>query len=221
MLDTRFPRIPGDVGNEHSFSFPILKKVVPGASTRRVVTEGDSSLLEPFLAAARELEEEGADAITTSCGFLAMFQKELSEAVHVPVFTSSLLQCALLAPMLRGDEVIGILTSDGRTLGERHFRGVGISDVPKVVYGLEGTSVNDVFVGGNPDLDPQRAQQEMISVACRMVAEHPEVGPIVFECTNMPPYAAAVSRATGRAVYDITTLAETVMRSLMRTEFGR
>ncbi len=53
-----------------------------------------------------------------------------------------------------------------------------------------------------------------------MVDEHPEIGPIVLECTNMPPYARAVADVTGRPVYDITTLAETVMRGLTRTDFA-
>lgn len=220
MLDTHFPRIPGDVGNEKSFSFPIVKKIVTGASTRRVVLEGDSSLLRPFLDAARELEAEGVAAITTSCGFLAMFQRELAAAVNIPVFTSALLQAALLAPMLKGGQAVGILTADGRKLGERHFQGVGITHVPKVVYGMEGTAFGEVFVGDSPTLDRATAEREMRAVARRMVEEHPEIGPVVLECTNMPPYARAVADVTGRPVYDITTLAETVMHSLTRTEFA-
>ena len=220
MLDTRFPRIPGDVGNENSFSFPIRRHIVLGASTRRVVLENDSSLLEPFLAGAQELEAQGVSAITTSCGFLAVFQQELAAAVSVPVFTSALLQAALLAPMLRKGEIVGILTADGRTLGEQHFSGVGISHVPKIVYGMEGTSFGSVFVGDNPVLDQKTAERELIAVTKRMVSEHPEVGPIVLECTNMPPYARAVAEAAdGRSVYDITTLAETVMSSLNRRDF--
>lgn len=220
MLDTHFPRIPGDVGNEKSFSFPIVKKIVTGASTRRVVLEGDSSLLRPFLDAARELEAEGVAAITTSCGFLAMFQRELAAAVNIPVFTSALLQAALLAPMLKGGQAVGILTADGRKLGERHFQGVGITRVPKVVYGMEGTAFGEVFVGDSPTLDRATAEREMRAVARRMVDEHPEIGPIVLECTNMPPYARAVADVTGRPVYDITTLAEAVMRGLTRTDFA-
>lgn len=220
MLDTHFPRIPGDVGNEKSFSFPIVRKIVTGASTRRVVLEGDSSLLRPFLDAARELEAEGVAAITTSCGFLAMFQRELAAAVNIPVFTSALLQVTLLAPMLKGGQAVGILTADGRKLGERHFQGVGITHVPKVVYGMEGTAFGEVFVGDSPTLDRMTAEREMRAVARRMVEEHPEIGPIVLECTNMPPYARAVADVTGRPVYDIITLAETVMRSLTRTEFA-
>ncbi len=54
MLDTRFPRIPGDIGNALSFPFPVLYRIVEGASPRRVVEEADPSLLEPFVAAAKE-----------------------------------------------------------------------------------------------------------------------------------------------------------------------
>lgn len=219
MLDTHFPRIPGDVGNEKSFAYPIRRKIVRGASTQRVVLENDGSLLAPFLEAARALEAEGVAAITTSCGFLAMFQKELADAVSVPVFASALLQAALLAPMLKSGQAVGILTADGRTLGARQFEGVGIAHVSKVVYGMEGTAFGGVFVGDSPVLDRDTAERELVTVAKRMVKEHPEVGPVVLECTNMPPYARAVAEATGRAVYDITTLADTVMRSLARTDF--
>lgn len=219
MLDTRFPRIPGDVGNACSFPFPVMKKVVTGASPQRVVLEGDSSLLRPFLDAARELERAGVTAITTSCGFLAMFQRELAASVHIPVFTSALMQAALLAPMLKGGQAVGILTADGRMLGARHYQGVGITHVPKVVYGMEGTAFGQVFVGDSPVLDRETAEREVVCVARRMVQEHPEVGPIVLECTNMPPYARAVAEATGRPVYDIITLAETILRGHMRTDF--
>jgi hypothetical protein len=36
--------------------------------------------------------------------------------------------------------------------------------------------------------------------------DHPEIGLWLFECANMPPYAAAVTRATGLPVYDALTL---------------
>jgi hypothetical protein len=79
MLETRFPRIPGDLGNSTSFPFPIVHRVVPRATPERVVTECDAALLEPFIEGARALEREGALAITTNCGFLAMFQPAAAE----------------------------------------------------------------------------------------------------------------------------------------------
>ncbi|MBI1964442.1 MAG: hypothetical protein HYS37_13825 [Candidatus Rokubacteria bacterium] len=50
------------------------------------------------------------------------------------------------------------------------------------------------------------AREEHVRVARRLVAEHPDVGAIVLECTNMPPYAADVQRATGLPVFDIVSL---------------
>lgn len=78
MLDTRFPRAVGDIGNALSFPFPVKYKKIKFALPERVVKEADITLLEPFIEGARELEREGVKAITTSCGFLAMFQNQLA-----------------------------------------------------------------------------------------------------------------------------------------------
>jgi hypothetical protein len=104
-LDTCFPRIPGDVGNATTFDFPVRFKVVAGASPRRVVHEQDPELLRPFIEAAQELEHTGCRAITTTCGFLALFQKDMAASVNVPLFTSSLLQVPVVHKMLRPDQI--------------------------------------------------------------------------------------------------------------------
>lgn len=219
MLDTKFPRIPGDIGNPDTFSFPVQKLMVKGADPKRVVQEGDPALLEPFLAAAAELERAGVSAITTSCGFLAMFQQELAARVKIPVFASSLLQVNLVSSTLSPDQCVGIMTADSKKLDQRHFRGVGIEHTAKVIYGMEGTHFYDVFVGNSPQLDRELAEKNMVDAAKRMVRENPQVAAIVFECTNMPPYAHAVSQAVGLPVYDITTLAHYIMLGAGRTSF--
>ena len=213
MLDTKFPRVPGDVGNEASFPFPIVKKVVSGADPQRVVLEGDQSLLKPFTDAAKELEKEGVAAITTSCGFLSMFHRELSASVDIPVFTSALLQVKSLADVLHKGKCVGILTANSNSLGEKHFRGVGIEQVEKVVYGMENTYFHDAIVGNLPDRDESKTEACVVEVALKMLREHPEVGAIVLECTNMPPYARAISSATGLPVFDIITMADCVMQA--------
>src|SRR5437773_7803605 len=91
MLDTRFPRIPGDMGNAGTFPFPVRYHRVAGADSDLVVRRGAAGLLPAFVAAAKALEAEGVGAITTNCGFLAKFQRALSDAVSVPVVTSALL----------------------------------------------------------------------------------------------------------------------------------
>src|ERR1043165_1563272 len=78
MLEARFPRIPGDMGNAGTWPFPVLYRVVRGASPELVVRRRAEGLLERFLDAAQELVALGADGITTNCGFLSLFQAELA-----------------------------------------------------------------------------------------------------------------------------------------------
>ena len=75
MLDARFPRIQGDMGNAATWPFPVLYKIVKGATPDLVVRQGAAGTLDTFISAARELVEMGADGITTNCGFLSLFQK--------------------------------------------------------------------------------------------------------------------------------------------------
>src|ERR1700759_5156446 len=108
MLDARFPRIPGDMGNATTWPFPVLYRVVRGATPERVVLDAARGLLDPFLAAAAELVGLGAEAITTNCGFLSLFQRELAAHVGVPVATSSLLQVPLVQATLPPGKRVGI-----------------------------------------------------------------------------------------------------------------
>ena len=87
MLEARFPRIPGDMGNATTWPFPVLYRVVRGASPEKVVLHGARGLLPDFLDAAKDLVRLGAEAITTNCGFLSLFQAELAVRAKVPVAT--------------------------------------------------------------------------------------------------------------------------------------
>src|SRR5476649_2730781 len=51
MLEARFPRIPGDMGNAATWPFPVLYHVVKGASPKRVVEQQAAGLLDDFRAA--------------------------------------------------------------------------------------------------------------------------------------------------------------------------
>lgn len=220
-LQTQFPRIPGDMVNATTFPFPVLYKRVEGASPHRVVREGDPALLEPFIRAAQELEQEGVRAITTNCGFLAMFQEQIAAAVRVPVFTSSLMQVPLVYRMLPAGQSVGILTVWGQTLTERHLRGAGIGpEIPLHVAGLETEQeFSRVLIDNLPELDPDLARQEHERVALRLVREHPEIGALVLECTNMPPYSHAIQRVTGRPVFDIVSLVKYVHGALTQRPY--
>jgi Asp/Glu/hydantoin racemase len=208
MLDTRFPRIPGEIGNAATFPFPVRYHRVAGASPDQVVRRGAAGLLPSFVEGARALEGEGVGAITTSCGFLATYQRELAAAVSVPVFTSSLLLVPLVHRMLGPGRRVGILTVNAAALAPALLAAVGVGpEIPLAVAGLEGEKeFTRVMLDDEPEMDVDLAREENVRVARRLVAEHPDVGAIVLECTNMPPYTADIQRATGRPVFDIVSL---------------
>src|SRR3989304_5114998 len=138
MLDTQFPRIPGDMGNAATFDFPVRYHRVEGASPDRVVRHGQRELLPAFIEGARFLEREGVRAITTNCGFLAKFQPEMAAAVSVPVFTSSLLLVPRVHRMLPPGRAVGVMTVDASALKAEHLAGAGIApDMKVVVAGME------------------------------------------------------------------------------------
>src|SRR5256712_963098 len=128
ILDTRFPRIPGDVGNATTFPFPVRYHRVSGAHPALVVRRGAEGLLPAFVQGARALEGEGVGAITTSCGFLAKYQQELAAAVRVPVFTSSLPMVPLVHRLLPAGRRGGLLTLDAAAPRPGHPRGARIPD---------------------------------------------------------------------------------------------
>ncbi|SFC94205.1 hypothetical protein SAMN05428997_11456 [Bosea sp. CRIB-10] len=207
MLEARFPRIFGDMGNATTWPFPVLYRVVSGASPEKVVLKGAAGLLPDFVAAAQELIRHGAEAITTNCGFLSLFQQELAAAINVPVATSSLMQVPWVQATLPPGKRVGLVTVSAATLTPQHLQAVGVpADTP--VTGTEnGREFFRVLIKAEKDeMDIDLAEQDVVEAAQRLVATHPEVGAIVLECTNMPPYAAAVQAATGLPVYDIYSM---------------
>src|SRR5437016_8168171 len=212
MLDTRFPRIPGDMGNASTFPFPVLYHRVRGASPDRVVRQGQQELLPAFIEGARALEREGVRAVTTNCGFLAKFQAEVAASVSIPVFTSSLMLVPLVHRMLPPKKAVGIMTVDASSLRPEHYTGAGITkDIPTVVAGMETEKeFTRVMLDNELELDVEAARQEHLAVARRLVEGYPEIGALVLECTNMPPYRADIQAVTGLPVFDITTLVRMV-----------
>jgi Asp/Glu/hydantoin racemase len=163
--------------------------------------------LPDFVAAARDLVRLGAEAITTNCGFLSLFQQELSAAVNVPVATSALMQVPWVQATLPPGKRVGIVTVSKATLTPRHLEAANVPlDTP-----IAGTENSQEFFrvlikAESSDMDIDLAERDVVEAGVNLVNAHPEIGALVLECTNMPPYAAALQAACGLPVYDIYTM---------------
>lgn len=220
-LDSRFPKPPGHIKNPSGLTFPVLYETVSGATVASLINNPTPAFIAPFLDAARRLEAEGVRAITGSCGFLALFQKELSEAVDIPVFASSLIQVPLVYNLLGRRRSVGVLTANGPKLTPRHFEAVGAGDIPVAVQGLEDCAeFREVILEARRDsMDLALIEDGVLAAGRTLVETNPGVGAIVLECTDLPPYAHALQKETGLPVFDLTTLATMVHEAVLRTPY--
>jgi Asp/Glu/hydantoin racemase len=205
MLDARFPRIEGDMGNARTWPFPVLYRVVRDASPDRVVRRRAEGLLPAFLDAADELVRLGADGITTNCGFLSLFQAELAARAGVPVATSSLMQVAMVQATLPPGKRVGVLTVDAGSLTADHLKAAGAPTDTPVVGTETGREFTRVLLGNQERLDVAAAEHDLLDAGRALVAKHNDIGAVVLECTNMAPYSAALREALGLPVYDIVS----------------
>jgi Asp/Glu/hydantoin racemase len=220
-LDTSYDKIPGHIRNRSTFGFPVICQVVAGATPQRVVSNPDPALLQPFIDAAVQLEAAGAAAITSACGFLALFQAELAGAVAIPVYSSSLMQVPMVARMLPPGREVGVLTASATSLSRAHLAGVGADLADVRVAGMaEQPEFREVILERKrDDLDPGRMSREVTGVAERLLRDHPAVGALVLECTDLASFAHDIQARTGLPVFDIVTLTNLVHASLSRQPF--
>jgi len=219
ILDAAYPCIPGNVGNASTFPFPVRYKVVKEASIERLIKQKDITLLEPFIDAATELQEEGVKAITGACGFMALFQREVSDAVDVPVFLSSLLQIPFIYQIKR--QKIGIITADSKSLTPEHFIAVGVNkEIPLRIGGMEDQKeFREAILEEKGTLDSDLIEREVVGVAKKLVTDNPDIGALVLECSDLPPYAHAIQKEVNLPIFDFTTMIRYVHTALVRKEF--
>ena len=203
MLEARFPRIPGDMGNAQSWDFPVLYKVVAGASPDAVVRRGAAGTTDAFVAGAKELVALGARGITTNCGFLSIMQRELAGACGVPVVASSLMQAETIQKLLPSGQRVGILTVSQQSLSAHHLKAANVPDGTPVVGTDDGREFSRVILNDEQEMDVELARLDLLDAATRLVDEHPAVGAILLECTNMSPYSADIRHHTRRPVFDM------------------
>jgi Asp/Glu/Hydantoin racemase len=202
MLDTQFPRPLGDIGNASTFDVPTHGEILRNAWPNTVVLSAGSlrqaGIVPAFQGVVRKLDRLGARAITTSCGFLVLLQKDLQMVTKLPVVTSSLM---LLPKLLQTQRRVGVLTISAGHLGKEYLRCAGVpkdrlADV--VVQGVApGTEFVTRILGNQAQMDLAQAERDVVAAAVALKARAPDVQTVVLECTNMPPYIAAIEAATG------------------------
>ncbi len=221
LMDSDYPCPPGVPGNASTFDFPVRYRVVKGADMEHLIYNPDQSLADSFLEAGRELVQAGVRAVTGNCGFMIFFQDYLAKELPVPTFMSSLLQLPFMSRLLSPGEKIGVITASMRSLTDKHLeiatRGV---DCPIKVVDMESQKYfHEAIHVQTGELDFEQVEREVVEKALELVNGEDPIGAILLECTDLPPYAAAVQEAVKLPTFDVTSMINYVHSTLFRSRF--
>jgi hypothetical protein len=223
MLEGRMADVPGCMACEATFPYPVVRHVVAGSRTPLTAEEA-WAMLPLYVAAAGELARSGVAAITANCGLIALMQRELAATVPVPVVTSALLLVPAIHRMIGGRR-IGILTFYTEAVGERNYNASGWSSqqIPVALDGVGEFESWREFLRTKEVPEPlyARLSADLVTVARRLVARHPDLGALVSECTMLPACLEAVRTEVGLPVYDILTALDLAMAASYRPAAAR
>lgn len=205
--NVNYPMMPGNVVNAYTYDFPVRMKAVPNLTNDRLFN-ADPTIADDIISAARQMvENEGVRAICSACGFFGNFQKQVSGALDVPVAMSSLVQLPWIKALLKPGKKVGILTANGNALSSDLFHNCGIEDYSNIVVkGMENSENFAAVVDMRGHFDNGKARNEVVDGALSLLDQGEDIGAILLECSDMPPYAAAIQEATRLPVFDFITL---------------
>ncbi len=220
MLETQFPRIPGDIGNALTWPFPVQYRIVRGATPDSVVRNDPTKLVSEFIEAGQELVRTGCDGITTNCGFLSLIQDQIKEALGVPVATSSLMQVPMIERLLPAGQRVGILTISKASLSDAHLKAAGASADTPIVGTDNGRCFTRDILGDASEIDFAACRLDLLDAAKELTDSYQNVGAIVLECTNMVPYANDIRKLTGLPVFSIYSFVQWFQAGLLPRGFA-
>lgn len=217
VLNARYPLMPGNMAHAASFDFPVRYKVVdlPTGWWQDLSEEK----YQTFIRAAKELAAEGVRAITTGCGLFVVWQKRATEELNIPILTSPLLMAPMISKMIGRQKKIGIITAAGKRFNEPQFlEASGIDEnTPFLIGELDTCSefMDCIRYQRKIEMDTNRFQQQVVQIAKDMTVKEPEIGAILLECSDIPPFTAAISQETGLPVFDFIALTNMLYQSLV------
>lgn len=220
VLETWYPLLPGNVANATTFDFPVRYRILREATVERIM-HADPALLDMIIQAGHEFEQEGVRAMVGACGYFANYQREVAAALNIPVFLSSLLQVPMIYRALKPEQQVGILVANAKAVNQTMLEACGItSDIPIAYLGMEEQPEfrNILEYGGQFHYD--RFEAEVVSRAQQLVAGNPNVGAILLECSDLPPFAWSVQRAVKLPVFDFISMINWIYHGVVQRVYG-
>jgi hypothetical protein len=203
---------PGCLGNAGSFPYPVLYETAQDAYVSRIVG-ADPRLSESYCEAARRLEQRGAAAIMATCGFAAVYQRDVAACTQLPVLLSPLLLLPLLLSSIPADRKLAVLTYDSGQLDARFLRVGGIDPPPErlVVMGIENSPSWLALGTPRPEIELAQLREDVLATAQRALQPSGAIAAVLLECSAFCPFADEIRAVGSVPVTDFHTTADLVM----------
>lgn len=221
IMGAHLPNPPGHICNAYTFDFPVRYLKAQNTNQQKVHS-GNRSILDDVIEAAQQLERDGCRVICSSCGYFGNFQKEIAASVSIPVYMSSVIQVPWIARGLAPDQKIGIICGDAPHLTYSLFESCGVSkeDFDRcVIIGAQDEPEFSKFDKNIGEFHSGLVRDEIVGLAKKLQEENPDLGAILLECTDMPPYAADVQAATNLPVFDVNGMVEYLYRAVTQKRY--
>jgi hypothetical protein len=221
IMDSGHDLLPGNVQHADSFGFPVVYEVVRGI-TLPALMRGDPSIAPAIIESALALQACGVSAVVGACGSFANYQLEVAAALEVPAFMSIMLEVPLLLQALPSAQKLGIIFAKSSSFTQRVRDNCGINSIDRVVaIGMDEVPEFAPILASLGAVDDPALRKAIVDLAQATIRVEPRVGAWLLQCSDLPPYAAALRAATGLPVFDMVGLIQHVHAAIARSEYAR
>ena len=220
QLDTAFPRLPGDVASPDSYDGAVDIVTIPAATVESIVTDKpERTDISGFEAAIDMIDDKAKDGniITTSCGFLCYWQKHLASRTRLPFISSALIDLPRLTA--KYGRSLGILTFHSNTLSKPAYADAMAGFDGPIVGLPKAAHLSQVITQNATHLDKQRVEAELVELVRTMISDT-HIDALLLECTNLPPYKAALKAEFGIEIYDILTVLNNIDAQMVKPYYN-
>lgn len=220
VIDAWYPMLPGNVANAGTYDFPVMYKVLKGVGPQMIMS-GDPAIIDMIISGGRELIEQGARAVVGACGSFANYQRQVAEALEAPTFLSVMLQVPLILQSLKPDQKLGVLAASAAALTPKVHEECGITAPERLVI-TEALALSEfqVLAQCQGRFNSRRLEEQLVRLAIDFVRKNPEIGALLLQCSDLPPYAWAIQQSVGLPVFDMNVLIHWVHQAVVRHPYS-
>jgi len=219
VAEAAYTMLPGNVANAGTYPFPVVYETLEGVPFERVLS-GDPEVADAVIQSGQKLVNSGVRAVVGACGSFANYQTAAAACLDVPVFLSSMLQVPWILASLKDEQKLLVLSAVASALTEKVFDQCDIRKTERlqIEQAIDVPEFTEMLSPGG--FNPAVLETGLAVQVRKLVLKSPEIGAILLQCSDLPPYAWAIQRASGLPVFDMNTLITWVHAAVVRRPYN-